>query len=61
MTDAAGAGQFASVMLRPRVSITDPARTEEAVALHGRVGEYCFIARSVNFPVHHEPQVRSIA
>lgn len=57
ITDPAGAGQFASVTLRPQVTITDPARIAEAVALHDRVGDYCFIARSVNFPIHHEARV----
>lgn len=57
VTDPGGAGQFTSVTVRPRVVITDAQRVTEAIALHDRVGEFCFIARSVNFPIHHEPQV----
>ncbi|WP_040424314.1 OsmC family protein [Agromyces subbeticus] len=50
-----GSGQFSEVTLRPRVTIdanSDPHLAEE---LHERVGDYCFIARSVNFAVLHEP------
>jgi organic hydroperoxide reductase OsmC/OhrA len=52
-----GSGEFASVTLRPRMTITDPARIAEAEALHERAVQLCFIARSVNFPVQHEPVV----
>ena len=52
-----GAGEFRRVVLRPRMSITDAARVEEAMALHERAHELCFIARSVKFPVVHEPVV----
>jgi hypothetical protein len=30
-----GSGQFTSVVLRPRMKITDPQRIEDAKALHG--------------------------
>jgi organic hydroperoxide reductase OsmC/OhrA len=49
-----GSGQFTSVVLRPRMKITAPQRIEDARALHSRAHEFCFIARSVNFPVSHE-------
>lgn len=54
-----GSGQFESITLRPRVTIAsaDPADAATAARLHGEVGAYCFIARSVNFPIHHEPVV----
>jgi len=32
----------------------DPVRARE---LHGEVGRFCFIARSVRFPVEHEPEI----
>ncbi|MFC4604595.1 OsmC family protein [Rhodococcus kronopolitis] len=58
-----GAGQFAEVTLRPEVTV--PASTGSATdvrdrldALHHRAHEMCFIARSVNFPVHHQADVR---
>ena len=52
-----GSGEFTRVILRPQVIITDPTRVAGAVALHHRAHQLCFIARSVNFPVEHEPVV----
>jgi organic hydroperoxide reductase OsmC/OhrA len=52
-----GSGEFVSVMLRPHITITDGARVDDAMALNGKAHEVCFIARSVNFPVLHEPVV----
>jgi organic hydroperoxide reductase OsmC/OhrA len=52
-----GDGEFTRVVLRPRMTITDPARISDAIALNHRAHELCFIARSVNFPVEHEPIV----
>jgi organic hydroperoxide reductase OsmC/OhrA len=52
-----GAGEFTCATLRPRMTITDPARIPDALALHDRAHHLCFIARSVNFPVACEPQV----
>ncbi len=54
-----GSGQFTRVLLRPRMTITDGARVEEARALHAKAHHLCFIARSVNFPVEHEAVVSS--
>ena len=55
--NADGSGEFTLVILRPRVVITDSARIADAMALHPLAHELCFIARSVNFPVQHEPMV----
>ncbi|WP_375487992.1 OsmC family protein [uncultured Jatrophihabitans sp.] len=55
LAEPGGSGRFAEVTLHPAVTIADGADVERAEALHGRVGDYCFIARSVNFPVHHDP------
>ena len=52
-----GSGEFTRVVLRPRMTITDASRIEDAVAIHGRVHEVCAIARSVNFTVDCEPAV----
>ncbi|WP_026405005.1 OsmC family protein [Actinomadura rifamycini] len=52
---AGGGGRFEEVVLRPRVTLDDPARADEAAGLHARAHELCFIANSVNFPVRHEP------
>ena len=56
---AGGAGEFTKVTLRPRVTLSDPSRAAETAALHAKAHELCFIARSVKFPVEHEPSVES--
>jgi organic hydroperoxide reductase OsmC/OhrA len=55
--EADGAGQFVSVTLRPRVTITAGSDSAKAQSLHHEASEKCFIARSMNFPVGHEPTV----
>jgi organic hydroperoxide reductase OsmC/OhrA len=57
MTLIDGAIRFREVVLHPRIIIADPARVEEAEALHERAHAVCFIANSVNFPVRHEAVV----
>jgi organic hydroperoxide reductase OsmC/OhrA len=49
-----GAGRFVSATLRPRITVRAGADLVKAEAIHGRVHEVCFIARSVNFPVSCE-------
>lgn len=49
-----GSGQFVRAVLRPRIGLARMADAARADALHHEVGGYCFIARSVNFPVAHE-------
>jgi len=52
-----GSGQFTGATLKPQLVITDPAQLELATKLHHDASQKCFIARSVNFPVLHEPTV----
>jgi organic hydroperoxide reductase OsmC/OhrA len=52
-----GSGEFTNVTLRPSVVIDDHSRRDRALQLHADVHRYCFIARSVNFPITLEPQV----
>jgi organic hydroperoxide reductase OsmC/OhrA len=52
-----GRMRFVSVLLRPHVIITDPAKLDRARALHAEAHAECFIANSVNFPVGHDPAV----
>lgn len=58
-----GAGRFLSITLQPAIGLglspgmdTDGTGAEtsvaEADAVHGLIHQYCFIARSLNFPVH---------
>lgn len=58
MDATGGGGQFAQVVLRPEVTVTDASMVDKARSLHGEVGAVCFIARSVNFPLTHEPVIR---
>jgi organic hydroperoxide reductase OsmC/OhrA len=53
--DDSGAGRFERVTLRPVVTVAEPGMIEAAQAIHQRVRQFCCIARSMNFPVHHEP------
>ena len=52
-----GAGEFDRVTLRPRVTIAAGSDAGKAEALHAKAHEMCFIARSVNFAVTHEPVI----
>ncbi|RYG13793.1 MAG: OsmC family peroxiredoxin [Burkholderiales bacterium] len=49
-----GAGRFLSARLRPRIEVPAGTDLEKANSLHHEVHKYCFIARSVNFPVAYE-------
>ena len=57
--DGLGGGAFREVTLRPRVVVADASMHEAAAAAHHQAHEWCFIANSVNFPVHHEAFVTS--
>jgi organic hydroperoxide reductase OsmC/OhrA len=54
---AEGAGQFSQVVLRPRVVVAPGSDVTKAFGLHHEANAMCFIARSMNFPVTHEPQI----
>ena len=67
-TNRDGSGQFESVTLKPRVTVAAPGSGQGSVPgsgrlpdaglfeeLHAEANKLCFIARSVNFPVLHEP------
>jgi len=51
-----GAGRFAAATLRPVIRVKRGADLELAEAIHHRIHEVCFIARSVNFPVDYAPR-----
>jgi len=55
-TDADG-GRFVEVVLRPTVTISATSDAAKAEALHADAHHACFIASSVNFPVHCEPRI----
>lgn len=52
-----GSGQFSEVILSPKVTVTADDMVEKAITLHHEANAMCFIARSVKFPVRHEPVI----
>lgn len=52
-----GSGQFTEVVLHPKVTIQDARHTEQALVLHDKAHQMCFIANSVNFEVRHLPVI----
>lgn len=57
---AEGGGHFREVSLHPLVTVQSEAMLEPAQALHHRAHSLCFIANSVNFPVHCHPQSQAL-
>jgi len=56
-----GAGRFLAAVLRPKISVHEGADLKFAGELHHKVHDFCFIARSVNFPVSYEPTFNVVA
>ncbi|WP_247826300.1 OsmC family protein [Arthrobacter antioxidans] len=50
-----GSGEFTGIVLHPVVELQDASQSSLADSLHAEANRLCFIARSLNFPVHHEP------
>jgi organic hydroperoxide reductase OsmC/OhrA len=59
--DEAGSGEFVQVLLKPRVKISLGDDRAKALALHHEAHRYCFIARSVKFPVGVSPEIMDAA
>lgn len=53
-TGSRGEGRFIKAVLRPRIVVARGADLAKADQLHHDVHDFCFIARSVNFPVAYE-------
>lgn len=53
-SEPSGAGRFLRAVLRPRITVTPGTDLARADAIHHQIHDYCFIARSVNFPVAFE-------
>jgi organic hydroperoxide reductase OsmC/OhrA len=49
-----GSGRFIEVRLYPKVIIRQKEKIAEALRLHQKANELCFIANSCNFPIVHE-------
>jgi organic hydroperoxide reductase OsmC/OhrA len=52
-----GSGEFTSVTLYPKMTITAGSRIQDALLIHDEAHRVCCLARSVNFKVMHEPNV----
>jgi len=50
-----GSGYFTEITLFPKVVVKDASMIKMANSLHSKANEYCFIANSVKFPIHHQP------
>ena len=55
-----GSGRFTEVRLNPKVKIANPDQIQEALNLHIKANQLCFIANSCNFPVVHNPTCETI-
>jgi organic hydroperoxide reductase OsmC/OhrA len=53
-TSSNGAGRFLRATLRPTIRLARGSDLARADAIHHQVHQYCFISRSVNFPVAYE-------
>ena len=53
-----GGGKFTEVTLNPIVIVKESSMFDKATQLHRKANEMCFIANSVNFPVHHNPSIK---
>jgi organic hydroperoxide reductase OsmC/OhrA len=59
--NADGSGEFLKVTLKPAIVLTAGDDRAKAIQLHHEAHHLCFIARSVNFPVEVEPEIREKA
>ena len=46
-----GAGRFVAATLRPQITLAPGMDPQAADAVHAKIHDVCFIAKSVNFPV----------
>jgi len=59
-SEPSGAGRFLSATLRPVIEVAAGTDTAKADALHHEIHDYCYIARSVNFPVDYAATYREV-
>lgn len=50
-----GSGRFIEIKLNPKVCINNKEKIGEALGLHKKANQLCFIANSCNFPILHFP------
>jgi organic hydroperoxide reductase OsmC/OhrA len=59
-TGSRGEGRFVRAVLRPRIRVVRGADLVRADSIHHDVHNFCFIARSVNFPVSYEARYEEV-
>ncbi|WP_298985158.1 OsmC family protein [uncultured Roseibium sp.] len=57
-TEKNGAGRFLQATLRPKIVVPMGTNLKEADAIHREIHKYCYIARSVAFPISYEATYR---
>ncbi|MBK9272048.1 MAG: OsmC family protein [Saprospiraceae bacterium] len=55
--DQNGVGRMEGFVLKPEVSISPDSNASRAIELHKEANKRCFIANSLNVPIHHKPVV----
>ncbi|WP_369790645.1 OsmC family protein [Rouxiella sp. WC2420] len=54
-------GRFTRIVLKPEVTVKPETNIELATDLHHKAHELCYVANSLNFPVHCEPTFKIYA
>ncbi len=52
-----GSGRFLSATLKPIITVKPESDLQKAAEIHNDIHKYCFIARSMNFPVNCIPTI----
>jgi organic hydroperoxide reductase OsmC/OhrA len=52
--DETGNGRFTQITLRPSITVKSGDMIEKAETLHAKANKFCYIANTLNIPVHHE-------
>lgn len=55
-----GGGKFTRIVLHPEVTVQKPEMIANALKLHKRANQLCFIANSVAFEIVHEPVCKAV-
>lgn len=59
-SEPSGAGRFVAATLRPTISVEKGTDLTLADSIHRDIHHYCFIARSVNFPIRFEATYKEV-
>jgi organic hydroperoxide reductase OsmC/OhrA len=59
-TGSRGEGRFLRAVLKPKIRVDRGTDLAKADSLHREVHHFCFIARSVNFPVSYEASYQEV-